>query len=54
MKTAKLAKHALKNPEKYSEGELAYFGLWLKEHEVQKKRKKQLKRLLLEKQFLDS
>jgi hypothetical protein len=54
MKTAKLVKHALENPEKYSEGELAYFVLWLKEHEARKKRKKQLKRLLLEKQFLDS
>jgi hypothetical protein len=54
MKTAKLVKHALANPEKYSEGDLAYFALWLKEHELRKERKKQLKRLLLEKQFFCS
>jgi hypothetical protein len=43
MKTAKLVKHALENPEKYREGELAYFVLWLKEHEARKKRKKQFR-----------
>ena len=53
MKTAKLAKKALKQPELYSEGELMYFNLWLSERKKRKERKRQLKRLLLEKQYLE-
>lgn len=54
MKTAKLVKKALKQPELYSEGELMYFHLWMTERKKRKERKKQLKQLLLEKQFLES
>ena len=54
MKIAKLIKNALKQPELYSEGELMYFHLWLNERKKRKERNRQLKRLLLEKQFLES
>jgi hypothetical protein len=54
MKTAKLVKKALKQPELYSEGELMYFHLWMNERKKRKERKRQLKRLLLEKQYLES
>ena len=54
MKTAKLLKRALKHPELYSEGELMYFNLWLGERKKRKERKRQLNRLLLEKQYLES
>ncbi len=54
MKTAKLVKRALEQPELYSEGELMYFRLWLNENKKQKEKKRALKRLMLEKQFLES
>jgi hypothetical protein len=54
MKTAKLVKKALKQPELYSEGELMYFHLWMTERKKRKEKKRALKRLLLEKQFLTS
>jgi hypothetical protein len=54
MKTAKLVKKALTRPELYSEGELMYFHLWMDERKKRKERKRQLKRLLLEKQYLES
>ena len=54
MKTAKLVKKALKQPELYSEGELMYFRLWMNERKKRKEKKRALKRLLLEKQFLTS
>jgi hypothetical protein len=53
-KTAKLVKKALKQPELYSEGELMYFHLWLGERKKRKEKKRALKRLLLEKQYLES
>jgi hypothetical protein len=53
-KTAKLVKNALKHPELYSEGELMYFNLWLGERKKRKEKKRALKRLLLEKQYLES
>lgn len=40
MKSKKLVKKALKHPELYTEGELAYFNLWRGE----RKRKKELKK----------
>jgi hypothetical protein len=54
IKTAKLVKRALEQPELYSEGELRYFRLWLDEKKKQKEKKRALKRLMLEKQFLES
>jgi len=54
MKTAKLVKRALEQPELYSEGELMYFRLWLNEKKKQKEKKRSLKRLMLEKPFLES
>jgi len=53
-KTAKLVKRALEQPELYSEEELRYFRLWLDEKKKQKEKKRALKRLMLEKQFLES
>ena len=58
-KKRKLAKNALEQPHLYSQGELAYFQLWLKERKARKaakKRQNQLRlkqtRLTLEKMFL--
>jgi hypothetical protein len=58
-KKNKLAKQALEQPHLYSQGELAYFQLWLKERKARKaakKRQNQLRlkqtRLTLEKMFL--
>jgi len=47
-KKSKLVKMALKHPDLYSQGELAYFQLWLKEHKVRKAAKKRQNRLRLE------
>jgi len=47
-KKNKLAKQALKQPHLYSQGELAYFQLWLKERKVRKTAKKRQSRLRLE------
>ena len=47
-KKRKLAKGALEHPHLYSEGELAYFQLWLKERKVRKAAKKRQSRLRLE------
>jgi hypothetical protein len=58
-KKNKLAKQALEQPHLYSQGELAYFQLWLKERKARKaakKRQNQLRlkqtRLNLEEMFL--
>jgi hypothetical protein len=40
-KRKKLAKEALKNPELFSQGELAYMQLWLNERKRLKSEKKQ-------------
>lgn len=39
-KRKKLAKNALKHPERFSYGELAYFQKWLEEHKQVKAAKK--------------
>lgn len=52
MKTKKLVKNALNNPELYSSEELTYFQIWLKHKKESKEKKKQLRRLELEKLFL--
>lgn len=41
-KRKKLAKRALKHPERFSYGELAYFQRWLEEHKQQKAMQKRL------------
>ena len=46
-KKNKLAKHALEQPHLYSQGELAYFQLWLKERKTRKTAKKRQSRLRL-------
>lgn len=40
MKKKKLAKEALSHPELFSQGELAYFEMWLRERKEKKDRKK--------------
>ena len=47
-KKRKLAKIALEQPHLYSQGELAYFQLWLKERKTRKAAKKRQSRLRLE------
>ena len=47
-KKNKLAKNALAQPHLYSQGELAYFQLWLKERKTRKAAKKRQSRLRLE------
>ena len=47
-KKNKLAKQALAQPHLYSQGELTYFQLWLKERKVRKAAKKRQSRLRLE------
>jgi hypothetical protein len=47
-KKSKLVKNALKQPHMFSQGELAYFQLWLKERKVRKAAKKRQSRLRLE------
>lgn len=37
MKTKKLIKKALKNPDNYTEAELIYLRMWREEHKKQKK-----------------
>ena len=52
-KKNKLAKQALAQPHLYSQGELAYFQLWLKERKVRKSAKKRQSRLRLEQNRLN-
>jgi hypothetical protein len=52
-KKRKLAKGALKQPHLYSQGELAYFQLWLKERKARKSAKKRQSRLRLEQNRLN-
>lgn len=40
-KKKKLVKEALSHPEMYSDGELAYFQLWLKHRKINKQKQKQ-------------
>ena len=47
-KKRKLAKNALEQPHMFSQGELAYFQLWLKERKARKAAKKRQSRLRLE------
>jgi hypothetical protein len=47
-KKNKLAKQALSQPHLYSQGELAYFQLWLKERKTRKAAKKKQSRLRIE------
>ena len=47
-KKRKLAKHALEQPHMFSQGELAYFQLWLKERKARKAVKKHQSRLRLD------
>ena len=47
-KKRKLAKNALEQPHLFSQGELAYFQLWLKERKMRKAAKKRQSRLRLE------
>ena len=42
-KRKKLAKEALKHPEKFTFGDLAYFQKWLQEHKLRKLAKKEEK-----------
>ena len=44
----KLAKQSLEQPHLYSQGELAYFQLWLKERKARKAAKKRQGRMRLE------
>lgn len=44
-KRKKLAKNALKQPENFSFGELAYFKLWLEEHKQMKALQKKASKL---------
>ena len=41
MKKKKLAKNALKHPELFTDGELTYFRLWLRERKANKAKKKE-------------
>jgi hypothetical protein len=52
-KKRKLAKSALEQPHLYSQGELAYFQLWLKERKARKSAKKRQSRLRLEQNRLN-
>jgi len=52
MKAHKLCKKALDHPELFSEGELAYFNLWLTERKHRKEKKKAARRLKLEQDLL--
>jgi hypothetical protein len=52
-KKSKLAKIALKHPDLYSQGELTYFQLWLKEKKARKAVKKRQSRLRLEQNRLN-
>jgi hypothetical protein len=52
-KKRKLAKGALEQPHLYSQGELAYFQLWLKERKARKAAKKRQSRLRLEQNRLN-
>jgi hypothetical protein len=47
-KKNKLVKQALEQPHLYSQGELAYFQLWLKERKARKEAKKRQGRMGLE------
>ena len=47
-KKNKLVKQALEQPHLYSQGELAYFQLWLKERKARKEAKKRQGRMRLE------
>ena len=53
-KKKKLVKIALRHPDLYSDAELAYFQRWLALRKERKEKKKALKRLELEKTFLES
>ena len=52
MKKKKLAKEALSHPELFSNGELAYFEMWLRARKERKEQKKEQRRLKLEQDFL--
>jgi hypothetical protein len=52
-KKRKLAKNALEQPHLFSQGELAYFQLWLKERKMRKTAKKRQSRLRLEQNRLN-
>jgi hypothetical protein len=52
-KKRKLAKGALQQPHLFSEGELAYFQLWLKERKMRKAAKKRQSRLRLQQNRLN-
>ena len=52
MKTKKLVKNALSRPELFSVGEIAFFEQWLQKKKEQKEKKRQLRRLELEKLYL--
>ena len=52
-KKRKLAKNALEQPHLFSQGELAYFQLWLKERKARKAVKKSPSRLRLEQNRLN-
>jgi len=52
MKTKKLVKKALANPQMYSEEERMHFELWLKAEKKKKEQKRVTRRLQLEKNFL--
>jgi hypothetical protein len=41
MKKKKLAKEALRHPELFSSGELAYFEMWLRDRKERKEKKKE-------------
>ena len=52
-KKRKLAKDALEQPHLFSQGELAYFQLWLKERKARKAAKKRQSRLRLKQNRLN-
>ena len=52
-KKRKLAKDALEQPHMFSQGELAYFQLWLKERKARKAAKKRQSRLRLKQNRLN-
>jgi hypothetical protein len=52
-KKNKLAKQALSQPHLYSQGELSYFQLWLKERKTRKAAKKKQSRLRIEQNRLN-
>lgn len=43
MKRSKLAKKALNHPEYFTEGELAYFRMWLEKRKARKEKEKEEK-----------